>query len=65
MNMLGQLMYGFSLEDFYGTKKYLILYLLSGIGGNLLSASINHESISVGASSSIFGLFALMGTYIY
>lgn len=57
-------MYGFSLEDYYGTKKFVLLYLMAGLGGNLLSSVTFTNTISVGASSSIFGLFALMGTYI-
>ena len=29
-------MFGYSLEKEYGTKKYVLFYLTTGIGGNLL-----------------------------
>lgn len=50
---------GSQLEMLFGHGKYLILYLLSGIMGNIFSFAFN-ESISAGASTSIFGLFISM-----
>ena len=64
-NLLTQLMYGFKLEDFYGTKKFAALYFISGVGGNLLS-SVTHpqDNVSIGASSALFGIFALYLSYL-
>ena len=47
---------GWNLEKMWGKSRFLLLYLLSGLCGNVLSQlySIN---ISAGASASIFGLF--------
>ena len=39
-------------------KAILLIYLLSGISGGLLSTALNGDGISVGASGAIFGLFA-------
>lgn len=48
------------LEDALGWIKYLLLYLLSGIGGNLLSVLEmyigNDYAVAAGASGAIFGV---------
>lgn len=50
---------GSQLEMLFGHTNYLILYMLSGIMGNIFSFAFN-ESISAGASTAIFGLFISM-----
>ena len=45
-----------------GAKKYLLFFLLTGIGGNIATYFFNFESISAGASGSLFGLF---GAFLY
>ncbi len=50
-------------ENFYGHVKMLIIFLYSGVIGNLLSLLLmNNNTISAGASGSIFGL---MGSLLY
>jgi len=39
-----------------GHSKFAFLYLLSGIGGNILASLLDPVSFSVGASSAIYGL---------
>ncbi|KRL63407.1 rhomboid family intramembrane serine protease [Lactobacillus psittaci] len=58
---LGQL-----LEEVMGHGRYLALYLLSGVGGNLLSFALGSDfSLSAGASTSLFGLLgALLAFYL-
>jgi len=63
-NMLSQWFYGFHLEQLYTTKKFVILYFASAIGGNLLSGIQNTDNISVGASSALFGIFAFQVAYL-
>lgn len=47
-------------ERLYGSRNYLIIYLLAGIMGNLLSFAFgNVNTISAGASTSLYGLFGL------
>lgn len=46
------------LEEWMGHIKFAILYLLSGICGNLMSLLGNQQTISAGASTALFGLFA-------
>ena len=45
------------MEPVYGHGRFLILYLLAGFGGNVLSFVMS-PNISVGASTAIFGLLA-------
>ena len=58
------LTYSFVLEDNFGFKKYVFLYALSGIFGNILSCLFLTDVISVGASSSLFGVMALELSYL-
>ncbi|EAS03001.2 S54 family peptidase (macronuclear) [Tetrahymena thermophila SB210] len=59
-NTFGLFFYAFTLEKQFGFKKFVLLYILSGLGGNLFSGYNQPEQMSVGASSSLFGLFPLM-----
>lgn len=48
---------GSELERFIGHFRFFLLYMASGIMGNLASFAVNN-SISAGASTAIFGMFA-------
>ena len=52
---------GSQIENFYGKKKYIIIYVVSAIFGSLLSICM-HDSFSIGASGAIFGL---LGSLLY
>lgn len=56
MNMLALLSFGPFLERLMGSGRYLALYVLSGLGGSLLSLMRGGEGIGVGASGGIWGL---------
>lgn len=63
MNMWAFNILGKQNENFYGHFKMLIIFLYSGIVGNLLSLIfMGNNSISSGASGAIFGL---MGSLLY
>jgi rhomboid protease GluP len=56
-NLVGLLAFGFEMERLYGRYRYLTIYLLSGLLGNLLSFTLqgpNHYS--AGASGAIYGI---------
>src|SRR5574344_1913761 len=53
---------GPQIENFFGKWKYLIIYLVSAISGNLLSIMFNGNVASIGASGAIFGL---LGALLY
>lgn len=61
MNMYALYITGSQVETYIGKKKYLLVYLFSGITGCLLS-SVVHSGWSLGASGAIFGL---MGSLLY
>ena len=54
-NVIAQLLIGSNLEPDIGTRKFLTLYMLSGIGGITFSALCS-DSLSMGASTAVFGL---------
>lgn len=56
-NMLALHSLGPGLELHYGRGRFLALYLLSALGGNVLSFRLS-DAVSVGASTAIYGLFA-------
>lgn len=62
MVMLGAL--GWNLEMETGKLRFLIIYFISGLGGNLLSLYMNTRAdelvVSAGASGAIFGLMGAM-----
>lgn len=60
-NMYALYVIGMQLESFLGKGKYLAVYLLSGLGGSMLSIFFSN-GYSVGASGAIFGL---MGALLY
>jgi rhomboid protease GluP len=50
------------VEEEYGTERFVVLYLLSGIGGNILSQFLRSTN-TVGASGAICGLMGLLLAY--
>lgn len=65
-NMISLGVMGYQLEDAVGKMRYLLIYLVSGIGGNLLSLAVDMHSgsyaVSAGASGAIFGI---VGALLY
>lgn len=60
-NMLSLYIVGAPLERVLRTGRYLTIYLLSALGGSLLSLWLSPQvSIGVGASGAIFGLFGAL-----
>ena len=55
INMYSLFILGTQTETFIGKWKFLIIYLVSGICGGLMSAALT-PNVSVGASGAIFGL---------
>lgn len=55
-------LFGLQVERRFGRTRFLVLYLLSGVGGTVLSY-VGSESLSAGASGAIFGLMG--ATIVY
>ena len=65
LNMYSLYVVGPHVEDFFGKWKFLLIYLISGISGSLLSIGLNGNVASVGASGAIFGLFGALAYFGY
>ncbi len=63
-NMYALIIFGHRLERIYGHSRFLLLYFLAGITGNLFSFYLT-PGISIGASTAVFGLLAAEGIFIY
>jgi rhomboid protease GluP len=63
-NMYALYSLGRGLEQRMGHGRYLLLYLLAGFSGNVFSLLITADP-SLGASTSVFGLIAAEGIFLY
>jgi len=63
-NMYALFIFGRGLERYFGHFRFLLLYLLSGFAGNVISFAFS-SSFSLGSSTSIFGLIAAEGVFFY
>ncbi|MFB6088501.1 MAG: rhomboid family intramembrane serine protease, partial [Candidatus Aenigmatarchaeota archaeon] len=59
LNCIALFFFGTALEDKITTKKYLTIFFLGGVIGNLASGFLMPGSSTIGASG---GIFAIMGT---
>lgn len=64
VNMYSLYILGPELEPFYGHGRFLVLYLLGGLGGNVLSFLLLPQA-SLGASTAIFGLLGAYAVFLY
>ena len=60
-NMFALWMFGSSIEDVFGSKKFLIFYLLSGVCAGLLHLLVSpllgsSPAVTIGASGSVYGV---------
>lgn len=62
VNMYSLIIIGSQVETFIGRFKFVFIYIISAIVGNLLSLVFEANIVSVGASGAIFGL---MGALLY
>ncbi len=63
-NMFFLLIFGLRAEELFAVHEYFLIYLLSGLAGNLLTLLFGPHMISAGASGAIFGLFGACIIYI-
>lgn len=59
-NSLTLYIFGYQLEEIFGSKRFFLLYLLSGVMGNVFASFLTPTVIVAGASTSLFGLFGAM-----
>lgn len=63
-NMYALYVIGPGLEQYYGHTRFLLLYLLAGFAGNVISFLLSPNP-SLGASTAIFGLVTAEAVFIY
>ncbi|MBS0656012.1 MAG: rhomboid family intramembrane serine protease [Verrucomicrobia bacterium] len=64
LNMLSLFFIGPFTEAVYGSGRYLVLYLFSGIIGNITSLFFLPAYQAAGASTAIFGVFGALGIFL-
>lgn len=60
VNMISLSFVGYRLEEDFGFLRIGLLFIMSGLGGSILSALFNRNNVSVGASGALFGLLGAM-----
>jgi len=66
VNMLSLYFIGTVFEQLAGRTKYLVLYLVSGLAGNVLVFLLGPAYVvTVGASTAIFGIFGALFVYVF
>jgi rhomboid protease GluP len=63
-NLYALYILGRRIERFFGSFRFLLLFLIAGIAGNLFSFFFTPAN-SLGSSTAIFGLLAAEGVFIY
>ena len=65
MNMFSLYLIGRGMEMYFYPKSYVTIYLFSGLLGGLASLYMHPNSVGIGASGAIFGVFgALAGFFL-
>ncbi|MDR0199524.1 MAG: rhomboid family intramembrane serine protease [Streptococcaceae bacterium] len=62
MNMAILFLIGRLVEQIFGSIRYAAIYLASGLFANIVTFALNTNSLSAGASTSIFGIFGACAT---
>ncbi len=63
-NMLMLWMFGMEIENIMGSRKFLVFYLLAGIGGGLLQLSLGTGAGAIiGASGAVFGVMVAFAMF--
>ncbi len=66
LNMLSLFFIGPAIEFFYGKWRYLVIYLVAGIVGNIVSFFlVPQDVLLVGASGAIAGIFGALGAFFF
>mgnify|MGYP000604331082 CR=1 FL=1 len=65
MNMFSLYIIGRPMELYFSPKSYLSLYFLTGIVGGLVSIVVHPETVAIGASGAIFGVFGALSGYFF
>ena len=65
VNVLTLYFIGRQAEDIFGSRNFFLLYMMSGLMGNIFVFFFSPDTLSAGASTALFGLFASIVTLQY
>lgn len=65
INMWGLWNLGSLVERLFGNVRFLVVYLLSGLGGSAASLLWHPNVISAGASGAVFGIAGALAAFLY
>lgn len=65
MNMLVLYVYGMNVEQVFGSGRFLLIYVISGLTGSAFSFAFGSGAPSVGASGAVFGVVGALVVYLY
>jgi len=66
VNVITLYFIGRQAEDIFGSRNFFLLYMMSGLMGNIFVFFFSPDALSAGASTALFGLFAavvILGYY--
>ena len=68
--MLVLWMFGMEIENLWGSKKFLLYYLLCGVGGAILQLLVQlitgaESAPTIGASGAVFGLYGVFFAFLH
>ena len=64
MNMFSLYMVGGLVERLFGSMRFLLLYLVAGLCGSMISLVWHPDANSAGASGAIFAIFGALAAYL-
>ncbi len=60
-NMFALWMFGYVLENYWGSRRFLVYYLVCGIGAGLCNLLVPGWGLTVGASGAVYGILLAFG----
>ena len=60
-NMFALWMFGYVLENFWGSRRFLVYYLVCGIGAGVCNLLVPGWGLTVGASGAVYGILLAFG----
>jgi rhomboid protease GluP len=64
MNMFILYQVGMFTEKLFGNLRFLVLYVVAGLGGSLAGLFIHPNTVSAGASGAVFGVYGAMLAFL-
>jgi membrane associated rhomboid family serine protease len=65
VNMYSLYAVGPLLEQLWGSWRFLVLYLIAGLGGSCAMVISNPDVVGAGASGALWGIMGSMGTWLF